>query len=81
METKIIDGFENYAVSSDGYVFNVITGLKLKPSIKKSGYAEVHLVNKEHRVRCFLLHRLVAEAFCKKGDDAEEAVHKLYIPL
>lgn len=58
---KLIDGFKNYSVSNLGNVKNNKTKRLLKIQ-KKSGYSTVSLSN-ENKLYCFLVHRLVAQAF------------------
>lgn len=60
-EWKIIRGFENYQVSSDGEVKNS-EGKILKPFKAGSGYLQVHLFKDEKRHKKYV-HRLVPEAF------------------
>ena len=72
---KIIEGYENYAVSSNGDVFSLRKNIKLKPIVKKTGYCEVCLVDENHKEKYFLVHRLVASAFCEKSKGATEVNH------
>ena len=59
---KIIQGFENYSVSSEGEVRNNKTGKILSPSPSAGGYLKVNLrKNKTSYSR--YVHRLVAENF------------------
>ena len=69
---KPVKGFENYLVSRDGYVLSLRSGTKLKPITRKTGYQEVNLYS-DRTSKYFLIHRLVAEAFCDKpySDDIE----------
>jgi hypothetical protein len=57
---KIIEGYENYAVSTLGEVMNVKRGKKLKERIMASGYNGIALYRP---VKQFRVHRLVARAF------------------
>ena len=57
-EYKIIQGFENYEVSTFGNVRNIKTGRILKPLLNKDGYKRTHLKNTDQKI-----HRLVASAF------------------
>ena len=58
-----------YFVSTDGTIYNK-KFRPLKPSLKKSGYFEVNLYGEE-KPKSALVHRLVAEAFCKKSEGNE----------
>lgn len=75
MKEKIIKGYENYVVLSDGRVKNITTGYYLKPIVRKTGYCDVRLVDKNHKCRDFLLHRLVAKAFCENPQNKSEVNH------
>lgn len=55
-------GYPNYSVDTEGNVWNVIRGHKLKYSTLKEGYMLVMLYNNGAR-KSFLVHRLVAIAF------------------
>ena len=61
---KLINGFENYSISPDGVVTNIITGQTKKPTDNHSGrgYLYVDLYSRGNRKRYFI-HRLVAEAY------------------
>lgn len=61
MKIKIIENYPNYAVTTDGDIYNLCTGKKLKP-IKRNGYLEVGLYA-EKKEKIFKIHRLVANAF------------------
>ena len=62
VESKMIKGFPNYVINSDGTVMNVKTGKYLKPEITRNGYARVTL-SAFGTTKRYLLHRLVAELF------------------
>jgi hypothetical protein len=72
MVTKI-KGFP-YFISSEGFVINAKKSNIIKPSLKKSGYYEVSLKNKEGR-KYFLIHRLVALYFVPQKEGANEVNH------
>lgn len=55
-------GYPNYSVDTEGNVWNIIRGYKLKHSTIKEGYMLVMLYNNGAR-KSFLIHRLVALAF------------------
>ena len=59
---KIIQGFENYSVSSQGEVRNNKTGRVLSPSPSAGGYLRVNL-RKDKISHSRYVHRLVAENF------------------
>ena len=62
MFMKIIDGFENYAITSNGKVFNVNTMKEKIPTDNQRGYLYVDLYNSGKRKR-FYVHRLVAQYY------------------
>ena len=72
-----IKGFEKYVVTTDGDVFRVYkTHLrKLKPLVKKCGYAYVTLVDSEGGLKYKRVHRLVAEAFIPNPDNLPTVNH------
>lgn len=71
---KTIEGFEDYIVSNDGTIINAKTGQEIVGSVRKNGYRSVILIRNGER-HDKLIHRLVAEAFCKKRNGAEEVNH------
>lgn len=75
MRSKAIQGCEPYMVTDNGEVVNPKTGVRLVGSLKKSGYREVCLCTKQGR-KYRMVHRLVAEAFCAKRENAPEVNHK-----
>ena len=76
MKKKIIyNGKEtNYSVTSDGKVFNDITGLELKGTYKTNEYHSIQLAI-EGKNKTFLVHRLVAEAFCENPNNCNIVDH------
>ena len=60
-----IPGYEDYAVSPSGNVVNKNTQRILKPGTDGSGYLIVNLC-KNGRIKTFIIHRLVANAFLEK---------------
>lgn len=52
-----------YEVSSNGRIRNKSTGRILKPSVKKTGYCEVTLLQKD-----YLVHRIVAATFLENKE-------------
>lgn len=74
MEWKKIKGFENYEISNEGEVRNIITGLVLKQADNGRGYLEVGLhINKKRKHK--YIHRLVAEAFIPNPESKPEVNH------
>jgi hypothetical protein len=61
-EWRLIDGFERYAVSSDGLVYSLITKRVLSPGWQTGGYLFVGL-RRDARGHNRKVHVLVAEAF------------------
>lgn len=64
---KIIEGFQNYTISSCGIVRNIDL-LELKPSRSNSGYKYVDLYSEGNRTRVYI-HRLVAKHYIKGVGD------------
>lgn len=62
VESKMIKGFPNYVINSDGTVMNVTTGRYLKEEVTTNGYARVTL-SAFGVTKRYLLHRLIAELF------------------
>ncbi len=72
---RVVDGYQNYAVSNLGRVINIITGKILKNVKNTKGYFKVILQNKNNRMTV-MVHRLVYLTFNKKiGGD--ECVHHI----
>jgi NUMOD4 motif/HNH endonuclease len=71
---KDIDGFEGrYRVSDTGDILNVKKNTILSKKIDKNGYYEIGLRKLGDRKKYwFRVHRLVAIAFCEKGDDWQQ---------
>lgn len=55
---------------SDGYAINVNTGWVYKNVLKKTGYCEISVNGK-----CYLIHRLIARAFCDGFAPNKEVNH------
>lgn len=63
MDIKLkINGFESYYISSDGYVFNMKTNKKRKHNKDKYGYFRI-VLKENGLIKCFYIHRLIAEYF------------------
>ncbi|VGJ85909.1 NUMOD4 motif-containing HNH endonuclease [Klebsiella pneumoniae] len=79
-EWKVIEGYENYAVSSLGRIKrltsnnNAVAGKVLKTFIATTGYPMVNLIGEKGR-KMLSVHRLVAKAFIPKLPGCEEVNH------
>ena len=75
---KVIPGFPNYSVSTDGVVINNRTGRELKQTIHKSrnsGYKTVFLYGSNGR-KTMSVHRLVAQVFIPNPDNLPQVNHR-----
>lgn len=72
--TKLINGFSNYSISTDGIVTNIKTQKIKKPWLGKVGYYYLDLYsnNKSTKVA---LHRLLAIAFIPNPDSKQTVNH------
>ena len=70
----LIDGYENYEVSSHGRARNNNTGRILKPGINNVGYMAIALC-KDGKQKTFKVHRLVAFAFCENPNNCNIVDH------
>lgn len=77
VEYKLIEGFEDYMVSSDGKVYSLKRGKmkEKKPWVSKGGYLDVVLFANGQQVHK-LIHRLVSEAFISNPDNKPQVNHK-----
>jgi len=80
-EFTIIDGFENYAISTYGRVMRLTRGPKTKPGFiktiqvnKKTGYTHTKISGSEGR-RSMSVHRLVATHFIPNPEGHREIDH------
>ena len=64
-----------YWVREDGEIING-KGNAMKGAVKKEGYKEICLTLSKGVHKYFLVHRLVADAFCEKPEGASEVNHK-----
>ena len=71
-----LDEFPWYLACRYGYIINTDNGHVLQGTIKKTGYVEVMLMDADSKPHYRLLHRLIADAFCEKREDANEVNHK-----
>lgn len=73
---KEIEGYEKYFVSDKGRVKSLKRGEErlLRPQANKKGYLIVNL-SKNGKVKGFLVHRLVAEAFLPNPKNLPEVDH------
>jgi hypothetical protein len=72
---KKIEGYDNYFVSDRGFIRNSRTKSYLEGSKTKQGYTSVALSNKG-KVKNFLVHRLVAQAFIPNTENKEIVRHR-----
>jgi hypothetical protein len=72
---KIIEGYENYEVSTFGNVRNIRTNNLLRLS-KKGNYYSIGLTNKHKNRKSFRVHRLVCKTFIPNPDNKIEVNHK-----
>ena len=77
VEYKLIEGYPDYMVSSDGKVWSLKYGRmkELKPETNTRGYLQVGLCN-NGQLTFKLVHRLVAEAFIPNPDNLPQVNHK-----
>jgi hypothetical protein len=80
-EFRIIEGFENYAISNLGRIQRVKPGIMAKVGVfkkpqvnKTTGYTHVKVTGSEGK-RSMAIHRLVAEAFIPNPDGLREIDH------
>lgn len=73
-EWRLIDGYDNYQVSSVGRVRNTNTMKILKPMKHVSGYYLINLSNNNVR-KNYQIHRLVCFAFCNNDNDYNVVDH------
>jgi hypothetical protein len=74
MEYKKIEGYPNYMISNTGMVLNISKNKHLK-NVLNERYLIVLLYNKGVRKK-YYVHRLVANAFCKKEKGKDYVNHK-----
>jgi hypothetical protein len=69
-----IEGYEQYAVSTEGDVKRISSGKLLKPQTTSKGYCTVRLYN-QHGNKSMKVHRLVACAFIENKDNLPQVNH------
>ena len=73
MESRVIKNYENYLIYEDGTIINTKFNRKLKNVITKR--YQVVLLYKNGIRKKYYVHRLVAEAFCIKKENANQVNH------
>ena len=71
---KIIKGYENYSISSDGSVRNEKFKRELSKEVTSNGYERVTL-SKNNKTKRFLVHRLVATHFIENTRNKTQVNH------
>lgn len=74
IESKPIEGYENYIAYKDGNIFSIKSNKFLKPIVHKNGYVSVNLY-KEGKAKQFLWHRIIAQTFIPNPDNLPEIDH------
>ncbi len=69
-----IQGYEQYAVSTDGHIKSVVSGKILKPQVTNKGYHVVRLYNHDGN-KLLKVHRLVAGAFIENPHNLPQVNH------
>ena len=65
---RLVDGYDNYEVSSFGRVRNSTTSCIMKNQLNPRGYYQIN-TSKDKIKRTHMVHRLVAFAFCLNDND------------
>lgn len=75
-DIKIIEEFPNYAITNSGLVFNLNTGVNLKPYISNRGYKVLKFRNNNGGLNTRSIHRLVLITFGPEpGEGQTQANH------
>ena len=77
---RMVDGYDNYSVSSFGRVKNTTTSRILKQCLNRDGYYIVGL-RKDKQTKTHQVHRLVCFAFCNNDNDYNVVDHTDRNPL
>lgn len=72
---KSLDEFPWILACRDGYLINSKSGVIIRGAIKSSGYVEVCIKDEDGNRKSRLMHRLIAGAFCERGDGQNEVNH------
>ena len=72
---RLVDGYDNYDVSSHGRIRNNITNKILRPTKDKDGYYTIDL-RKNKKRQTYKLHKLVTFAFCENPNNYDAVDHK-----
>ena len=74
---KNIEGYEEYQISTHGNVKSLRFGKEriLKPATNKKGYLRV-ILSKQGKLKGYLIHRLVAEAFIDNPNNYQQVNHR-----
>ena len=75
MTTKIINGFPDYTINTEGQVWSNKSNKFLKPRITKQGYKQFSLTPPEGKIKQKYSHRLVGEAFIPNPDNLPTIDH------
>ena len=70
-----VAGFPWYLACDEGYLINTDNGNIIYGSKKKSGYVDVCLRDEDGLPHYYLMHRIIAEAFCEKSSQNVEVNH------
>ncbi len=73
---KELKNFSKYLYSSKGDIKNKLTGQILKPTKNISGYLRISQINDENKLKTYLVHRLIAQAFYENPDNKKTVNHK-----
>ncbi len=71
---RLIDGYDNYEISSHGRVRNNEKSKIMKSNLIRTGYQQIGL-NKNGKKKYFLVHRLIGFAFLEKNEEDIEVDH------
>ena len=71
---KVIKGFENYQITTDGRIFSIKTKKWLNPTFDKYGYLQVCIMN--NKPKSCRVHRLVALTYLNAVDGKNIINHK-----